>query len=243
MITDTQARLAIDGGAPVRDVNERPWPRWPVFDEMEEQALLRVLRSGVWWSAPGGEGKAFEEAFSRLHDARYGVTCANGTAGLQAALRALGIGRGDEVIVPAYTFVAPARAVLSVGALPVFADVDPDTLTLDPAAAEAAITPATAAIIPVHVAGRPADLDAFPALAARRKLALIEDAAQAHAASWRGKGVGSYGDLGAFSFQASKNLNSGEGGIVLTSRPDLADAVWTAVNIGRRRESADTGRE
>jgi dTDP-4-amino-4,6-dideoxygalactose transaminase len=188
---------------------------------------------------PGTEGKAFEREFAAFHDAQFGIACANGTAALQTALRALNIGHGDEVILPAYTFVATASAVLSVGAVPVFADVEADTLAMDAASAEAAITPRTAALLPVHVAGRPADLDAILAAATRHGLPVIEDAAQAHAASWRGKGVGAHGDAGAFSFQASKNLNSGEGGIVLTNREDLAGAAWSAVNIGRLSNGVD----
>jgi dTDP-4-amino-4,6-dideoxygalactose transaminase len=231
----TTKRLAIDGGAPVRDLGQRPWPRWPIYDEREEQALMKVLHSGTWWSVPGLEGKQFEREFSAFHDAGHGVACANGTVALEVALRALRIGCGDEVIVPAYTFIATAGAVLGVGAVPVFVDIDPDTFNMDPAGIEPAITPRTAAVIPVHIAGRPADLDAIPAIAKKHGLAVIEDAAQAHAASWRGRRVGAIGDIGSFSFQASKNLNSGEGGIVISDSEELADAAWSVVNIGRVR--------
>src|SRR5437870_4550754 len=124
----TKEQLAIDGGSPVRDIRVKPWPRWPIYDESEEQALLRVLRSDAWWSVPGGEGKACEREFAAYQDAEFGVACSNGTVALEVALRALGIGCGDEVIVPAYTFVATASAVLGVSAVPVFVDIDPDTL-------------------------------------------------------------------------------------------------------------------
>ena len=231
----TTDRLAIDGGAPVRDTMARPWPAWPVFDRTEEEALQRVLHSGAWWSVPGTEGKAFEKEFARLQDAEFGVACANGTVAVEVALRALGIGCGDEVIVPAYTFVATASAVLGIGAVPVFVDVDPDTLNIDAAAVAAAVTPRTSAVIPVHIAGRPADMDAVLAVARDRGLAVVEDAAQAHAATWRGKRVGALGDIGSFSFQASKNLNAGEGGIVVSNREEVADAAWSVVNIGRVR--------
>jgi dTDP-4-amino-4,6-dideoxygalactose transaminase len=234
----TKEQLAIDGGAPVRDRKVRPWPSWPIYDETEEQALLQVLRSGAWWSVPGGEGKAFEREFASFHDAEFGVACANGTVALEVALRALGIGCGDEVIVPAYTFVATASAVLGVSAVPVFVDIDPDTLNMDPALVEAAVTERTAAVIPVHIAGRPADMDAIPAIAEKHRLAVIEDAAQAHSAAWRGTKVGALGDIGTFSFQASKNLNAGEGGIVLSNREEVADAAWSVVNIGRVRNGA-----
>jgi len=238
MAIATKEQLAIEGGSPVRDTRVKPWPCWPIYDDTEEKALLRVLRSGAWWSVPGGEGKEFEREFASYHDADFGVACSNGTVALEVALRALGIGCGDEVIVPAYTFVATASAVLGVGAVPVFVDIDPDTLNMDPAGIEAAVTAMTAAIIPVHIAGRPADMDSILSIARRLKLAVIEDAAQAHAAAWRGTRVGALGDIGTFSFQASKNLNAGEGGIVLTNRMEIADAAWSVVNIGRVRNGA-----
>src|SRR5579862_8425617 len=125
--------LAIQGGSPVRDVTRRPWPKWPVWDEAEEDALLGVLRSGVWWSFEGTEGIAFEREFAGFQGARRGIACTNGTAALEVALRALGVGCGDEVIVPPYTFIATASAVLQVGATPVFVDIDPETLNIDPA--------------------------------------------------------------------------------------------------------------
>ena len=236
MTTKTMSQLAIDGGNPVRDVSKDPWPRWPIFNELEEQALQRVLHSGAWWSVPGDEGKQLETEFAAYHNAACAVGCANGTVALEVALRALAIGCGDEVIVPAYTFVATASAVLGVGAVPVFVDIDPGTLTIDPAAIEPAITQRTAAVIPVHLAGRPADMDAILSIAQKHSLAVIEDAAQAHAAAWRGKRVGALGDIGTFSFQASKNLNSGEGGMVISNSQDLADAAWSVVNIGRVRK-------
>jgi dTDP-4-amino-4,6-dideoxygalactose transaminase len=228
-------KLAIDGGTPVRDVTRTPWPVWPISDATEEQALLEVLRSGAWWGVEGDQGKRFEQEFAAYQAAQFGLVCTNGTAALEIALRALGIGCGDEVIVPPYTFVATASAVLTVGASPVFVDVLPDTLNIDPAQIEAAITPRTRAIIPVHIAGRPADMDAVPAIAAHHHLAVIEDAAQAHGAAWRGTPVGALGDFGTFSFQASKNLNSGEGGMILTNNEALADAAWSVINVGRLR--------
>ncbi len=227
--------LAMDGGAPVRDIALNPWPRWPIYDEAEEQALLGVLHSGQWWSVEGEQGKAFEEEFAAFHDARVGINCTNGTAALEIALRALEIGCGDEVIVPPYTFIATASAVLSVSATPVFVDIQPDTLNIDPALIESAITSRTRAIIPVHIAGRPADMDGILAIARKHHLRVIEDAAQAHAAEWRGEKVGTLGDLGTFSFQASKNLNGGEGGAILTNDESLGDVAWSVANVGRVR--------
>ncbi len=230
-----QQRLAIDGGEPVR---RRPFPAWPVWDEREERALLDVLRSGRWGEIDGTAVERFQTRFAALQDARHCVVVANGTAALRVAFRALGVGIGDEVIVPPYTFIATASAALEVGAIPIFADIDPDTYLLDPAAAEAAITPRTRAIVPVHVAGCPADMDALGEVAARHGLYLLEDAAQAHGAAWRGQGVGALGNLGTFSFQASKNLNAGEGGALVTNDGDLAELIWSLHNVGRVRDGA-----
>jgi dTDP-4-amino-4,6-dideoxygalactose transaminase len=228
-------QLAIEGGAPVRDTHQSPWPVWPIYDETEEKALLEVLHSGKWWYVEGTEGTTIEKEFAAFHDAEYGVACTNGSAALEIALRALGIGCGDEVIVPPYTFIATASAVLSVSATPVFVDVEEDTLNIDAALIEAAITPRTKALIPVHIAGRPADMDAVMEIARRRELYVIEDAAQAHAAEWKGRKVGAIGDLGTFSFQASKNLNAGEGGMIISNNEEYADAAWSVMNIGRVR--------
>jgi dTDP-4-amino-4,6-dideoxygalactose transaminase len=224
--------LAIDGGTPVRS---RPWPRWPIFDETEEQAILEVVRSGKWWSVEGTKVREFEEAFARFQDAQFAVCVTNGTAALEVALRAAHIGCGDEVIVPPYTFIATATAVLAVGATPVFVDVEEESLNIDPTKIEEAITPRTRAIIPVHIAGCPADMDGVLEVARKHNLLVIEDAAQAHAAEWKGTKVGAIGDMGCFSFQASKNLNAGEGGAVLTNNPHWADQVWSVHNVGRVR--------
>ncbi len=225
-------KLAVDGGNPVRT---SPWPSWPVFGREEEEIILDVLRSGQWWAVGGRRVPEFESAFAAMQDAKHAVAVTNGTAAIEIALRALGIGCGDEVIVPPYTFIATASSVLAVGATPVFADIEPTNLNLDPAAAEAAITERTKAIIPVHIAGCPADMDGILALAAKHHLIVIEDAAQAHAAEWRGRKVGALGDCGTFSFQASKNLNAGEGGCIVTNKEDVADKCWSVHNVGRTR--------
>ncbi len=225
-------KLAVEGGRPVRDVARRPWPAWPVYDAAEERALLDTLHSGHWWRGEGEQGRLFEQEFAAYHSAKHGAGCANGTAALEIALRALNIGYGDEVILPAYTFIATASAILAVGAAPVFADIDPHTLTLDAASAASLITPRTRALLPVHVAGRPADLDALLALAQLHNLPLIEDAAQAHGAAWRNTPVGAIGSIGIFSFQASKNLNGGEGGMVVTNDDALAERVESIINVG-----------
>ena len=224
--------LAIDGGNPVHD---RPWPVWPVHDETEAAALQDVLQSGQWWSVGGRRVPEFEAAFAASQDAAHATCVTNGTAAIEVALRAMGVGCGDEVIVPPYTFVATATSVLAVSATPVFVDVELDSFNMNPAAAAAAITDRTRAIIPVHIGGRPADMDGILTLARARGLGVIEDAAQAHAAEWRGRKVGALGDCGTFSFQASKNLNCGEGGAVVSNDDALADSIWSIHNVGRAR--------
>ena len=223
-------RLAIFGGEPVR---RKPFARWPQFDEREKAALMEVLESGVWggYSPKVAE---FERAFAEFHEAKYGVTAANGTVTLEAALNAAGVRAGDEVIVPPISFIATATAVLRVGAAPVFADIDESTYNLDPARAREAVTERTRAIIPVHFAGQPADMDALIELAERRDLVVIEDCAHAHGATWRGRRVGGFGAFGSFSFQASKNMTAGEGGILITNDMALAEASRSVCNQGRR---------
>ncbi|MCC6728121.1 MAG: DegT/DnrJ/EryC1/StrS family aminotransferase [Chthonomonadales bacterium] len=228
----TAAALAVDGGPKTR---EKPWPTWPVWGTEEERAILEVLRSGQWWAVGGCKVTELERAFAAFQDARHAVCVTNGTAALEVTLRGLGIGCGDEVIVPPYTFVATASSVLAVAATPVFVDIEPGSLNLDPARIEEAVTERTRAIIPVHIGGRPADMDGIMEVAARHGLRVVEDAAQAHGAEWRGRKVGAIGDAGTFSFQASKNLNAGEGGAIVTNDDDVADRVWSVHNVGRTR--------
>lgn len=199
----------------------------------EEQAVVNALRSGHWGRTTGRLNDAFERRFAAYQQAAHAITCVNGTVALELALRAAGVGPGDEVIVPSYTFIATASAVLHLGGVPVFADIDPDTYTLSPASAASAVTPKTRAIIPVHMAGAPADMDGLLTLAAARGIAVVEDAAQAAGAEWRGRRVGALGDLGTFSFQSTKVLTAGEGGAVVTNRSRLADVVWSLQNVGR----------
>lgn len=224
--------LAIHGGSPVRTT---PFGGWPVFGPEEEAALLAALRSGVWGSIDGTFVKQLEVEFAALQAARYGVSCVNGTMALSVALKALDIGPGDEVLVPPYTFIATASAALMIGAIPVFVDVDPETLLIDPLLIDAAVSPRTKAIIPVHHAGSPADMDGVMAAAKRHGLRVIEDAAQAHGAAWRGTPVGAIGDIGTFSFQSSKPINAGEGGMMTTNDATLDELLWSYRNVGRRR--------
>ncbi len=223
------AKLAIDGGAPVRTA---PWPAWPRYGAAERRALADVLESGRW-GLGGGSVPELEARFAALHGARYAVACCNGTTALQAALVAAGVQPGDEVITSPYSFVATAHAARSLGAVPVFVDVEPRTHNLDPTLIEDAITERTAAILPVHIGGRPADMDRVNQIAARRGLRVVEDAAQAWLASWRGRGAGTLGDAGAFSFQSSKNLSAGEGGMVLTDDEAIYRRAWSWHDCGR----------
>jgi dTDP-4-amino-4,6-dideoxygalactose transaminase len=222
--------LALLGGSPVRT---KPFPRWPVFGEAEEQRLLRTLRSGDWGRLDGDEVSQFEHRFAAMHGCRHAIAVASGTVALRIALLAAGIRANDEVIVPPYTFVATATAVVEANAVPVFADIDLNTFNLDPEAARRAITPRTKAIIPVHFAGQPAEMDAFRAIADEHGLVVIEDAAHAHGSSYRERPAGSLGHLAAFSFQSSKNLTAGEGGIITTNDAALGDACRSIQNCGR----------
>jgi dTDP-4-amino-4,6-dideoxygalactose transaminase len=224
------SQLAMLGGPRVRS---RPFPDWPIFGDAEEARLVRTLRSGRWGRLDGGEVDEFERRFAEMHGCAHGVAVVNGTVALRVALLAAGIRAEDEVIVPPYTFVSTASAVVEANAVPVFADVDPKTFNLDPSAVAAAVTSRTKAIIPVHFAGQPADMRALAAIANERKLLLIEDAAHAHGSSYAERPAGSLGDMATFSFQSSKNLTCGEGGIITTNDAPLADACRSIQNCGR----------
>lgn len=195
----------------------------PLIEEEEIREVEATLRSG--WLGTGPKTKLFEQRFMAYTGAQHAVALNSATAGLHLALDALGIGPGDEVIVPTMTFAATANVVIHVGATPVFADCDPLTFNIDPLAIERAITPRTRAIIPVHFAGRPCDMDAIMAIARRHKLRVIEDAAHATETWYRGKKVGVIGDVAAFSFYSTKNIVTGEGGMVTTNDAGLADAI------------------
>ncbi len=225
------AHLAIAGGEKACNYE---WPRWPVWGAEEREALNGVLESGEWWY--GEKVREFERRFAAFQGARFGITASSGTAALEAALLALGVGAGDEVIVPPYTFVATVSAVLRVNAIPVFADIRPETLCIDPADVERKITSRTRAIIPVHVGGYIVDMDRLGALAQAHGLAILEDACHAWGSEWKGKGAGALGNCGVFSFQASKNITSGEGGIILTDDPELADTCRSFTNCGRGKD-------
>jgi dTDP-4-amino-4,6-dideoxygalactose transaminase len=220
--------LAILGGEPVR---REPFSPWPQFQRADIDRVVRQVESRHWGGFPVPSPLAgdFAERFAAMHGARYGLCLANGTIALVVALQAAGIRFGDEVIVPAYTWDGTATAVLFAGGVPVFADVHPDTYCLDVDSVQQAITPRTKAIMPVHLAMRFADMDRLLALG----LTVIEDCAHAHGGAWKARGAGSMGDIGCFSFQESKLMTSGAGGIVITSRLDYFEAMQSIVNCGR----------
>jgi dTDP-4-amino-4,6-dideoxygalactose transaminase len=224
------ATLAIDGGSPVRT---DPFPSWPIFGKREEELLLEVLHSGNWGELQGNKVTTFAKQFAAFQGAEYGVAVPNGTLALEVGLEALGVGPGDEIITTAYTFIATAASAFSVGARPIFVDIDPATNNIDPARIEEAITDRTKAIVPVHIGGQPADMDGVLEVAKKHGIPVLEDACQAWGSSWKGQPVGAIGDLGAFSFQASKNITAGEGGIVVTNDHDLYGKAWSLHNVGR----------
>ncbi|MCY3970482.1 MAG: DegT/DnrJ/EryC1/StrS family aminotransferase [Acidobacteria bacterium] len=233
----SSSKLALLAGTPVR---ADPWPQWPERGPEEEQAVIAALRDGDWggFPLPNTRAASFARAFARRHDSTHALCVANGTVSLEVALQAMGVEPGAEVIVPAYTFEATASAALFSGCVPVFADIDPETWCIDVESAAALVTDRTQAIVPVHLAMTIADLDAIGSLAEERGLAVLEDCAHAHGARWRGRGVGSWGDAGSFSFQTSKLMTAGEGGIVTTSDDAVLDRLHALVNCGRQRPGA-----
>lgn len=223
-------RLALLGGTP--RVTQQP-PDWPIFDESDSKALSDVLKSRVW----GGYHESvreLEQKFAAYHGVEHGIALANGTVSLEIALSAAGIKPGDEVIVPPITFVASATAILRIGAVPVFVDIDPHTINLNPTEVAKHISAKTRAIVVVHFAGHPVDLDQLTELCEQHGLVMIEDCAHAHGAEWHERRVGSFGSFGSFSFQGSKNMTAGEGGILITNDPDLAERARSISNQGRR---------
>jgi len=225
-------KLAITGGKALR---KTPFTTWPMGTKKEAAALKDVLTSSKWGGQPfpGKHALAFAKKFAKVHTAKYAQCVNTGTVAIQAALKAIDIRPGDEVIAPAYTWEGTVGPVLLVNAVPVFVDIDPDTYCLDAKLIEKAITPKTKAILPVHLGMRFADMDEILRIAAKHNLKVIEDCAHAHGGMWKGKGAGSMGDLGAFSFQSSKLITSGEGGAVITNNLEYMERVQSYINAGR----------
>jgi len=222
---------ALLGGTPV---HRGGWPGWPQWNKGWEPRIVEVLRSGRWSSAGGGGPAAeFEKAWAKLLGAKGCVTTASGTTALITSLYVVGVDAGDEVIVSPFTFIATYNVCLLHKSLPVFADTDPDTLTIDPKTIEERITDRTRAILPVHIYGLPCDMDPINAIAKKHGLAVVEDACQAWLAEYKGRKCGTLGDLGCFSFQNSKHIPSGEGGAITGNDIKLLDRCWSFHNCGR----------
>src|SRR5262245_54255451 len=224
------AKPALLGGAPVHSGGWSPWPTWR---ESWEPAVIKVLRSGKWYRGDGGHVAEFGTADAQLLGAKRGLATASGTTALLVSLHVMDVDAGDEVIVSPYTFIATYNAILINKALPVFADSDPATLTMDPASIESRITDRTRAVLPVHIYGMPCDMDPINAVARKHKLSVIEDACQAWLAEYKGRKCGALADLGCFSFQNSKHIPSGEGGAVTGDSDDLLDRCHAFHNVGR----------
>ncbi len=216
------------------------FPAWPVWDEEDVQAVASVVRSGNWWCGSPGEqaGKnvwEFQKEFALLQEAGHCIAVSNGTVALETVLLALGVGMDDEVILSDYTFVASASAVVAVNAVPVFCDINPETLVMDVDRAESLITPLTKALIAVHLGGNPVEMDRLSRLASERNLRVIEDCAHAQGSRFKSRRVGNWGDAGTFSFQASKVLTAGEGGAIICNDARLAERVYSISDCGRRK--------
>ena len=229
-VSKKASKLAILGGKPVRT---KSWPSWPIWDKSAEKSIISVLRSGNWFRGRGTKVSEFEEKYAELMGAKRCLATTSGTTALMVALHVLGVDAGDEVIVSPYTFIATYNVVLLNKALPVFADTDPETFQINPDKIEERITKKTRAILPVHILGLPANMDRINAIAKKHNLVVIEDACQAWMAEWRGKKIGTLGDLGCFSFQNSKHLPAGEGGAVVGNDDEIMDQCYSFHNCGR----------
>lgn len=227
------AKLAINNGEKLLTQEQLGAP-WPPRDEATAEKLKELYMSGKWsFNSPAEQ--EFEAAFAAYHGAKYGIFMANGTTTLECSLAALGVGPGDEVIVPALTWMATALSASYLGAIPVIVDIESDTLCMDPVKVRQAITPKTKAIIPVHVYGSMANLDELLAIGDEFGIPIIEDCAHMHGGFWRNRGVGSWGKVGSFSFQQSKTMSSGEGGICITNDPEIAEKIYLLKHIGYPR--------
>ncbi len=219
---------------------KKSFPEWPIYGDEEINALTRVIKSGNWWcGAPGvhqGENVwRFQKKFAKFQGAKHCIAVFNGTVAIEAALLALGVGLGDEVIVSDYTFIASASAVVATNAVPIFCDIDPETLVMDIDKVEELITKRTKAIIPVHLGGNPVEMDRLMEIAKKHRLKVVEDCAHAHGSKYKGKYVGNWGHAGTFSFQASKVLTAGEGGAIITNDDNLADLFYSISDCGRKK--------
>ena len=229
-LTKKTGKLALLGGQKVRT---KGWHPWPVWDKSAEDSIIEVLRSGNWFRGRGELVSQFEEKYAELMGAKRCLATASGTTALLVAMHALGIDAGDEVLVAPYTFIATYNVVFLTKALPVFVDTDQETFTMNPDKIEERITERTKAILPVHILGLPADMDAINAVAKKHNLVVIEDACQAWLAEYKNKKCGTLSDLGCFSFQNSKHLPAGEGGAIVGDNDEIMDKCYSFHNCGR----------
>jgi dTDP-4-amino-4,6-dideoxygalactose transaminase len=234
-IINKASKLAILGGEPVR--KNKSWPSWPYWDQGVIDSIMKTTKSRIWCRIQSRSGTVptFEKEFARLIGVKFCVATGSGTQALHTCVEALGIGPGDEVITSPYTDPGTIASILSARALPVLADLDCESYQLDPEDVERRITENTKAIMPVHMMGQPCDMDSIMSIAKRHNLKVIEDAAQAHLAEYRGKKLGTIGDLGCFSFQSSKTIACGEGGGIIGDDEELMDKCYTVHNHGTSR--------
>lgn len=222
--------LAINGG---NKTKTKEFPKWPYSDAREKELITEVFDSGNWWRMTGNKIDTFEKKFAKLHDVKYCLCVTNGTHAIELALATLGVGRGDEVIVPAVTFISTGSAVIYANAKPVLVDIDTETFCMLPEAFEKAITKNTKAVIPVHMAGHACDMERICEIAKKYNIKVIEDAAHAHGAKFNDKRIGSYGDMATFSFQNGKIMTCGEGGALITNSEDLYNKAYLIHSVGR----------
>lgn len=223
-------KLAIKGGQPYKT---KQFPNWPMSGQRELKLVQEVVTSGKWWRMSGSKVEEFERKFAEHHNIKYCLGVTNGTHAIELALSALGIGKGDEVIIPAFTFISTATAPIYCDAIPVAVDVDPNTFCMMSEAFEKAITEKTKAVIPVHMAGQMCDMEAISDIARKHNIKIIEDAAHAHGAEWNHKKPGELSDIATFSFQNGKIMTCGEGGAVVTNNKELYDKMFLIHGVGR----------
>ena len=224
------SKLARDGGTPYKT---KPFPEWPISDDRELKLITEVVESKKWWRMNGSKVDEFESKFAQLQGTEFCLGVTNGTHAIELALSALEIGTGDEVIVPAVTFISTGSAVIYCNATPVLVDIDPETFCMIPEAFEKAITPKTKAVIPVHMAGHACEMDVICKIARKHGIKVIEDAAHSHGGEWKNKRLGSYGDISIFSFQNGKLMTCGEGGAIVTNSKELYDKAYLIHGVGR----------
>jgi len=229
-------QLAILGGEPV--VKNKVWPKWPYVDDKIIEAVVKTTKSGIWCriDSPTGTVPTFEKEYAALMGTKFCVATGSGTQALHTVVEALGIGPGDEVITSPYTDMGTISSIISARALPVLADLDPESYQLDAKDVKRRVTENTKALMPVHIMGQPCELDAMMAIAKEKNLKLIEDACQAHFATYRGKVLGTIGDAGCFSFQSTKTIACGEGGGIISNNQELMDMCYTVMNHGTSRK-------